>query len=97
MTASVQPQPAACSACGQPFAEPYCPHVRMALAALVTDPRQLRTVDDHFADIEPLFAASLLDEADAIVARPERRRYSFADLRRGYCPTGAYYAVRRTS
>jgi len=97
MTAALQPQPAACAACGQPYAEPYCEHVKVALAALVTDPKPLRTVDDYFTDAEGLFVDSLLDEADGIVAQPERRSYSFADLRRGFCPTAAYYVVRRTS
>lgn len=96
MSATLQPQPAACAACGSPFVEPFCDHVRVALAALAADPRELRTVDEHFADIEPLFADRLLAEVDAIVADdPPRRRYSGADLRRGYCPTAAYYAVRR--
>jgi hypothetical protein len=99
VTAILQPQPAACAACGRPFAQPFCPHVLTALATLAADPRELRTLDEHFADADALFTDRLLDEADAIViSTPVRRRgYSTSDLRRGYCPTAAYYAVRRKS
>lgn len=93
MTAT-QSQPAACTSCGRPFADPFCEHVRAALAALTQPPR---TVHDHFADVEAIVAERLLDEVDAIVdAPPGRRRYTSGDLRRGYCPTAAYYAVRRS-
>jgi len=97
MSAVIQPQPAACASCGSPFAEPFCEHVRVALAALAADPRELRTVDDYFADVEPLFADPVVDETDAMVSSPQPRRYSGADLRRGFCPTAGYYAVRRAS
>lgn len=97
MTAAIQPQPAKCHACGAPFAEPFCDHVRLAFAALAADPRELRTVEDYYADADQILAVDrLLTEAEAIIADPPaRRRYTSADLRRGYCPTAAYNVVRR--